>query len=461
MSESNSPVKHLKAIAIGAGSGLLILVLIIGGFTLASAGRPSATTSKTSTPTDSPTVSPTTDGRDCDVANLAADKLLIGLHAQVINPATNEVLFDILGDTPAQTASVMKLLTAAAALQVLGPNYRVVTKVYANLDVPGQIVVVGAGDPTLSRVRVGVQSVYQDAPKIADLAVQINAWSRATPITSIVLDSSYFAGPSWDPAVADSERSLGYQSLVTALQVDGDRDNPTQETSPRSKDPVNRVGVALKKAIGPLAINAVLTEGTAGSNLLKIAEVKSQPISKWITHMLNVSDNTEAEFLARLVSKQLGFDGSLSSIDLAIKSGLSSAGLATDGLNLKDGSGENEENQVSATFINALLKKVLNRDGNFDVIYQGLPVAGESGSLASRFNGANIDAAGHIFAKTGWTRHEYSLAGIIKAKDGTDLTFSIATIGELKDTTKQAIDNLATGFYRCGNKLSANTTPTK
>jgi len=461
MSDSNSPVKHLKAIAIGAGSGLLILVLIIGGFTLASTGKPAATTSQTSTPTDSPTVSPTTDGRDCDVANLAADKLLIGLHAQVINPATNEVLFDILGDTPAQTASVMKLLTAAAALQVLGPNYRVETKVYANLDVPGQIVVVGAGDPTLYRVRVGVQSVYQDAPKIADLAVQINAWSRATPITSIVLDSSYFAGPSWDPAVADSERSLGYQSPVTALQVDGDRDNPTQETSPRSKDPVNRVGVALKKAIGPLAINAVLTQGTAGSNLLQIAEVKSQPISKWITHMLNVSDNTEAEFLARLVSKQLGFDGSLSSIDQSIKSGLASAGLATDGLNLKDGSGENEENQVSATFINSLLKKVLNRDGNFDVIYQGLPVAGESGSLASRFNGANIDAAGHIFAKTGWTRHEYSLAGIIKAKDGTNLTFSIATVGDLKDTTKQAIDNLATGFYRCGNKLSANTTPTK
>jgi len=459
MSESRSPIKHLKAIAIGAGSGLLILVLIIGGFTLAAPSKPAATT-PSATPTDSPTVTPTAAGRDCSIANLAADKLLVGLHAQVINPETNEVLFDVLGDEPTQTASVMKLLTAAAALQVLGPNFRVQTKVYADLDVPGQIVVVGAGDPTLSRSRVGVQSVYKDAPKIADLAVQINDWSRATPITSIVLDSSYFAGPSWDPAVDDSERSLGYQPLITALQVDGDRDNPTQETSPRSTDPVDRVGVALKKAIGPLAVNATLTQATAGTNLLKIADVKSQPISKWVTHMLTVSDNTEAEFLARLVSKQLGFDGSLDSIDEALKTALTSAGLVTDNLTLKDGSGENEENLVPATFINSLLKKVLNRDGNFDVIYQGLPVAGESGSLANRFKGDNIDAAGHIFAKTGWTRHEYSLAGIIKAKDGTDLVFSIATIGELKDTTKQAIDNLATGIYRCGNKLSAETTPT-
>ena len=459
MPQSSSPVKHLKAIAIGAGSGLLILVLIIGGFTLSSPAKPAATT-PTATPTDTPTVTPTPEGRDCSVADLAADKLLIGLHAQVINPESNEVLFDILGDTPTQTASVMKLLTAAAALQVLGPNFRVQTKVYADLDMPGQIVVVGAGDPTLSRARIGVQSVYKDAPKIADLAVQINEWSRATPITSIVLDSSYFAGPTWDPAVADSERSLGYQPLITALQADGDRDNPTQQTSPRSTDPVDRVGVALKKAIGPLAVNATISQGTAGTNLLQIADVRSQPISKWITHMLTVSDNTEAEFLARLVSKQLGFDGSRESIDGALKAGLASAGLVTEGLVLKDGSGENEENLVSATFINSLLKKVLKREGNFDVIYQGLPVAGESGSLARRFRGDNIDAAGHVFAKTGWTRHEYSLAGIIKAKDDTDLTFSIATIGELKDTTKQAIDNLVTGIYRCGNKLSAETSTT-
>lgn len=467
MSDSNSPIKHLKAIAIGAGSGLLILVLIIGGFSLSAPAKPSATTPKV-TPTDTPATTPTEDARNCSVADLAADKLLQGLQAQVLNPATNEVLFDYLGESPVRTASVMKLLTAAAALQVLGPNFRVQTKVYADLDVPGQIVVIGAGDPTLSRVRVGVQSVYKDAPKIADLAVQINAWARATPITNIVLDSSYFAGPTWDEAVDDSERTLGYQSHVTALQVDGDRDNPTKETSPRSTDPVNRVGVALKKAIGPLAANATLTNGVAGSNLLEIADVRSQPISKWITHMLQVSDNTEAEFLARLVSKQLGFDGSLASVGDALKSALTSAGIAYNteagsfpaDLVLLDGSGENENNLVSPAYVNALLKKVLKREGNFGVIYQGLPISGETGSLANRFKGDNIDAAGHIFAKTGWTRTSYSLAGIIKARDGTDLIFSIFTVGELPDTTKQAIDNLATGFYRCGDKLSSQTTPT-
>ena len=459
MPSPNSPLNYPRQIAIGAATGLILLALIIGGFTLAAPKSSGPTNTPTNIPTDTPTVTPTTDGRDCSIAELALDDRLVGLHAQVMNPATNEVLFDVQGDVPAQTASVMKLLTATAALQVLGPNFRVQTKVYADLDNPGHIVIVGAGDPTLSRARAGVQSVYKDAPKLADLAVQINDWARSTPITNITLDSTYFEAEYWDTDNPDSERTIGYQSIVTALQVDGDRANPTAQTSPRSLDPVNAAGVALKKAIGPLAASATLTQGQAGENLLEIASVRSQPISKWIEHMLRVSDNTEAEFLARLVTKQLGYDGSRDWVEDSLKEALTRAGLDTQDLQLRDGSGSNEWNRVPATFINALLKKVLNEDGDLGIIKRALPIAAETGSLANRFKGDNIDAAGKIFAKTGWTKSEYSLAGIIKAKDGTDLVFSIAAIGNVNATAKDAIDNLATGIYRCGNKLSAETVP--
>jgi D-alanyl-D-alanine carboxypeptidase/D-alanyl-D-alanine-endopeptidase (penicillin-binding protein 4) len=463
MPSSNSPLKYLRQIAIGSATGLILLVLIIGGFTLAapssSAPTDTPTNTPTDTPTDTPTVTPTADARDCSIAELALDNRLVGLHAQVLNPTTNEVLFDVQGDVPAQTASVMKLLTATAALQVLGPNYRVQTRVYADLDNPGHIVIVGAGDPTLSRARAGVQSVYRDAPKLADLAVQINTWAKGTPITNITLDSTYFEPEGWDPGNPESERTIGYQSIVTALQVDGDRANPTVQTSPRSADPVNAVGVALKKAIGPLASSATLTQDIAGENLQEIASVRSQPISEWIEHMLSVSDNTESEFLARLVSKQLGYSGARDSLDVALKAALTRAGLSTLDLVLLDGSGSNEGNRVPATFINALLKKVLNENGDLGVIKRALPIAAETGSLANRFKGDNIDAAGKIFAKTGWTKSEYSLAGIIKAKDGTDLVFSVAAIGNVNSTAKDAIDNLVTGIYRCGNKLSAETVP--
>ena len=52
------------------------------------------------------------------------------------------------------TASTMKTVTSAAALQVLGPDYRFTTPVYLDGEVmgsrlKGNVVVVGSGDPTL------------------------------------------------------------------------------------------------------------------------------------------------------------------------------------------------------------------------------------------------------------------------------------------------------------------------
>ena len=85
-----------------------------------------------------------------------------------------------------------------------------------------------------------------------------------------------------------------------------------------------------------------------------------------------------------------------------------------------------------------------------------MPIAHESGSLATRFGGDNLDAAGHIIAKTGWIKRGYTLAGIINAKDSTQLTFAIYALGNVKDDAKDAIDNLATAIYRCGNQLSNN-----
>ncbi|MEY4348889.1 MAG: hypothetical protein RL719_186, partial [Actinomycetota bacterium] len=92
--------------------------------------------------------------------------------------------------------------------------------------------------------------------------------------------------------------------------------------------------------------------------------------------------------------------------------------------------------------------------GDFDVINQSLPIAHESGSLASRFGGDNLDAAGKVRAKTGWIDKGYTLAGLIQAKDGSNLIFAVFALGDVKDTARGAIDNLVTGFYRCGDMLA-------
>jgi serine-type D-Ala-D-Ala carboxypeptidase/endopeptidase (penicillin-binding protein 4) len=459
LSEATKGFPYLKDIAKGAGIGLGVLALIIGGFSIGGLGGGQPTSSNTNatqaTASATPSATPT-DARTCSVSTDAADTRLGSFQAVVIDAATDTVLFDRGADKPAATASTMKLLTAGAALNILGPNYRVDTRVYQDPAQPGTIILVGGGDPTLSRTAPGQQSVYRDAPKLSTLAVGVNAKMAGTPITKIVVDGSLFTGPTWDASWERSEQATGYMSEVTGLQVDGDRQNPAAETSPRSTTPVLNAGKYFKKALGAAAANATIVEGKAPGTAVEIAKVSSQPISVWIKHMLQVSDNTEAEALARLVSLDLGYDGSFSSLNIAIKKGLANTQLDSTGLVIKDGSGLSALNAVPPTFLAKFSKLVMTGFADFSVIRDGLPVSGESGSLSARFKGDLKDAVGQVHAKTGWIKNGYTLAGYITARDKSNLLFAIYALGAVKDDAKDAIDKLATDFFRCGVQLSNN-----
>lgn len=455
MSQGKPGFMYFKEVGKGAVIGLGILALLIGGFSIGGFSAPAS--SEQAQPNSSASASPSpssTSNRTCSVAELAADPRLANFSGVVINANTDEVLFDRNANTPAATASVMKTLTAAAAILTLGPNYRVETRVYQDATDPGTIILVGGGDPTLSRTAPGKQSVYRDAPKLSTLALNVNKKLAATPITKIIVDASLYTGATWEPSWERSEMTQGYMSEVTALQVDGDRSNPAAETSTRSSKSVMNAGKYFKAALGASAANATIEAANMPDGATEIASVSSQPISKWITHMLQVSDNTEAEALARLVALDLGYEASFKSIDAAIKKALAPTGLSTAGMTIKDGSGLSDFNEVSPMFVAKLMQLVNKPGSGIEAIRQGLPVAAESGGLASRFKGDNIDAAGHIFAKTGWIKKGYTLAGIISATDGSTLTFAVYALGDVKADAKDAIDNLVTGFYRCGDKLS-------
>ena len=168
---------------------------VVYPFLAASAATCRAWTSSGNASESTPSAS-ASNARACSVADLATVPELGNLSAVVLKAGTNEVLFDRNADVPAATASVMKVLTAAAALQTLGPNYVVETKVYADPANPGTVILVGAGDPTLSALPAGQQSVYANAPKLSTLALKVNEWAAANgqTVTNIVLDSTLFAG---------------------------------------------------------------------------------------------------------------------------------------------------------------------------------------------------------------------------------------------------------------------------
>ena len=461
MADSKPKFAYFKQVLIGASSGLALLLVLVLATSLG--GTPSANPTNSQQPSQSanPTPSETpTSARNCSVADLAKDARLATFSGVVLNAETGEVLFDRNAAVPAATASVFKIVTAAAALQALGPNYVVDTKVYADPANPGTIILVGGGDPTLSATAAGQQSVYQNAPKLSDLAVKVSQWATTNSIkvNRIVLDSTLFAGGTaaskWEPSWERTEQKIGYMSEVTALQVDGDRAAPSRETSPRTTTPVMNAGRKFKAALGATATGATLIEGKLPAGATEVAKVTSTTIDKWIKHMLLVSDNTQAEYLARLIAIKQGYDGSFASVGIGIKKALSATNLDMSNLVIKDGSGLSANNAVSPQFVAQLLGLVNEGFNDFELIGQALPVSGESGSLADRFKGDNSDAIGKVRAKTGWIKTGYTLAGIIDAKDQTKLLFAVYALGNVKDDAKAAIDNLVTGFYRCGDTLS-------
>ena len=130
----------------------------------------------------------------------------------MVNASTGEVLYDRGGTSPSRTASVMKVLTSAAALSVLGPDYRATTTVVKGAE-PGSAVLVGGGDVTLSRTSSGTETVYPGAAHLDDLAAQVRAaWDADPsnpPLTKLVLDASLFGGDEWEPSWDLVEREDG------------------------------------------------------------------------------------------------------------------------------------------------------------------------------------------------------------------------------------------------------------
>jgi D-alanyl-D-alanine carboxypeptidase/D-alanyl-D-alanine-endopeptidase (penicillin-binding protein 4) len=403
--------------------------------------------------------------RTCSVSALASDPRLMTLIGAVERADTGESLYAPGGDGAARTGSVLKVLTASAAIEQLGADFQITTSVVAG-STPGSIVLVGRGDATLSAMPAGTESVYSGAPKLSSLAsAVISSYTAAypdQPITQLILDASYWnPADKWDSSWKRSEQTIGYHSEVTALQVDGDRKDPTKQTSPRSTDPISRAGKLFLDALraadtgGIVDADVSITTGTAAGGT-SLGVVKSQPVRVLIKQMLLNSDNTLAEMLARVVSREAGLGGSAASLQQAIPSVLWPDDPATaERVVIKDGSGLSENNGVPAAVMADFMRRVQAGSDNLDLVRDALPVAGKSGTLAGRFTGDNAVARGHVVAKTGWIDTAYTLAGFVDAKDGTRLTFAFYAIGSgIKDNAKEALDTLVTGVYNCGNDLA-------
>ncbi len=381
---------------------------------------------------------------------LLANPALSQVTASVVDVATGDTLFERGGGTPVTPASTAKLLTAAAVLTVRGPAYQIPTRVVAG-SAPGEVVIIGGGDPTLAG---GASMTYPGAARLDLLARQVTTALGGQAPTKVIVDSSLFQGPTVAPSWIPSDVTSGYMAHITPLMTDGARTNPkrTGDESPRYAEPDIAAGQIFAKLLG-LPASAVST-GNAVSGARQLGVVNSPPVSRLVELMLSESDNVIAELLARQVALGKGMPASFDGGADATRQVLADLGISMDGLGLVDGSGLSDNDRVSTQLLTQILAKASSADApQLRALLSGLPVAGWSGTLASRFGrSANGGAAaGIVRAKTGTLRDVNALAGVVVDADGRLLVFALVANGTKNETAAEVgLDRAAAAVASCG-----------
>ncbi len=104
----------------------------------------------------------------------------------------------------------------------------------------------------------------------------------------------------------------------------------------------------------------------------------------------------------------------------AISAWLKKEGIDPNDLVLENGSGLSREERVSANLLAQLLRKTLTKPHASDFI-ASLPIAGVDGTLSQRFNNSEVKASASL--KTGGLNDVRSLAGYLRRSDGRTLIY--------------------------------------
>lgn len=385
------------------------------------------------------------------------------LFGSVIDESSGEQVFDANSAGVGVPASTLKVLTTTAALDIYGPDHRFTTKVVADPSRPGTVWLVGGGDPLLGKS--GGPSNLTDLA--ADTAAALKEQGRSGPVR-VAFDASLFAGPGWNndwlPGYSD------YVTPITALWADEGR-RTDHSIGPREADPAKAAtdffAAELAKAGVPATVAGPdaapeTTEPAGGptpeanqqqSGSRTIAHVDSVPLENIVEHVLVHSDNDAAEILARHVGRDAGGDGSIAAAQQATRNRLQTLGLWTDAMRISDGSGLSRVNQVSPRALTGAVRLAVDPNNTrHRAVATGMSVAASEGTLADRFVTDGTQAGrGLVRAKTGTLTQVHSLAGFVRAEDGSVLVYSFIVNGDPNEYgTRVWLDKVTSALASCG-----------
>ncbi|AUZ86344.1 D-alanyl-D-alanine carboxypeptidase/D-alanyl-D-alanine-endopeptidase, partial [Arthrobacter agilis] len=189
-----------------------------------------------------------------------------------------------------------------------------------------------------------------------------------------------------------------------------------------------------------IAVGPDVRRQVAPEDAETVAAVASAPLEEQMRHMLEISDNYLAEALARIAALESGRPASFGGATEALTAAAVRLGVPQEGLSVGDAAGLSVRNAVSPAHLAQLVRgTTTSQEPGLAAVARSLPIAGLTGTLATRFtaeDGAGA-GAGTVRAKTGTLNAVTGLTGHVVTADGRLLVFSFLASG-LDGTTAEA-----------------------
>ncbi|WP_216829620.1 D-alanyl-D-alanine carboxypeptidase/D-alanyl-D-alanine endopeptidase [Alkalihalobacterium elongatum] len=405
-----------------------------------------------------------------------------------IRSATSgELVYDYNGDYRLKPASNMKILTAVAALSILGGDYCFRTELLSNGKVKwgilhGDLIVKGKGDPTLqkSNIEEMVQKLKKQGVKVIR--------------GDLIGDDTWYDDVRYSIDLPWSDEMMGYGSAISALTVSneeydvgtvkfkvspsdkfGEQAQIVMEPTNTYLEIVNLTNTVNEQAKTNLSIqrehgsNRIIIEGNVPINATEMEEIiavweptefalhifkqslkkhgikllgdisrgvtpeganvlishSSIPLSEVLIPFMKLSNNGYGEMLIKEIGKVKTDEGSWENgLDVSEQT-FSHYGINTDTVFLRDGSGISHANLIPANEISKLLYSIQKEDW-FTTFFQSLPVAGNSNKMIGGTLRTRMkNSQGRVRAKTGTLTTVSSISGYIETKSGETLIFSV------------------------------------
>jgi D-alanyl-D-alanine carboxypeptidase/D-alanyl-D-alanine-endopeptidase (penicillin-binding protein 4) len=305
-------------------------------------------------------------------------------------------------------ASNEKLVVAVAALDRLGPDFKIPTQVLGEGARDGSVwrgrlVLKGFGDPTLSRKR------------LAALAGRVKAAGISRVTGRTLGDESYFdkqrTAPGWKASYYKEE-----SPPLSALVVDRARVHGRVVS-----EPARWAARLFRRALvaAGVRVDRKAALGTASTGASLLAQKRSRTLARIVRTMDKTSDNFFAEMLVKELGARLRGSGSTRAGLRVARNVLAERGVPLARVALYDGSGLSDWDRLTARALVAIAISAWSDPEIHDAFVGSLPIAGIDGTLEDRME--TQPAYRDVWAKTGTTDGASTLSGYV----GPKFVFSI------------------------------------